>query len=300
MKFKALGTAAMLCSFLTLASAQEPNKLGAMVTTHNQEVHARGGIIYHGGPVLGTAAEGPVHLYLIFYGNWAGKDPGGPALLQAFSSSMGGSAYWNILTTYTKPSPIQNALTVAGTVTDTGSQGTSLNDSTLQLVVQKWIGNGTFPKDTNAIYHVLASQEINETSGWCTSYCGFHNHMTYQGSDIKYSFIGNPAGCTAEGGVRDCNGDSNNYTKSPNNDPGVDSMVSVIAHETAEATTDEDLNAWYFSNGEEDGDKCAYMYGTTSKASNGSDYNVTFGGKQYLIQEEWIASGTQKCALHFP
>jgi hypothetical protein len=180
---------------------------------------------------------------------------------------------------------------VAGTVTDTGSQGTQLNDSTLQLVVQKWINNGTFPADSNAIYHVLASQEVNETSGWCSIYCGFHNYMTFNGTNIKYTFIGNPAGCTAQGGVRDCEGLSSNYTHSPNNDPGVDAMVSVIAHESAEATSDPNLNAWFFSNGEENADKCAYMYGKTKPLSNGSVYNENIGGKQWLIQQNWIGPG---------
>jgi hypothetical protein len=302
MKFKALGTAALLCSFVMLASAEGPK--GAVRTTNQPDaVPAAGGIQYHGGPVLATASKGPVHLYLIFYGNWSGTDPGGPALMQGFASSLQGSPYWNIFTTYPKPSQIQNAISVAGTVTDTGSQGTQLNDSTLQLVVQKWIGNATFPTDSNALYIVLASQEVNETSGWCTQYCGFHNFMTYNGKSIKYSFIGNPAGCTAEGGVRDCQGLSSNYSKSPNNDPGVDAMISVIAHETGETVTDPNLNAWFFSTGSEEGDQCAYKYGTTHPLSNGSVYNVTLGGKNYLIQQSWEGPGStsgQKCALSYP
>jgi len=307
MKFKALGTAALLCSFLTLANAQGPRGLGATTDADRAPDginRARGGITYHGGPVLGTVSGQPVHLYLIFYGNWSGSDSGGPALLQSFASNLGGSPYWNILSTYKESNgtTIKNAMNVAGTATDTGSQGTSLTDSTLQKVVQKWISNGTFPADSNAIYHVLASQEIKETSGWCSAYCGFHNYMTFNGTVIKYSFVGNPAGCTAQGGVADCQGDSNNITHSPNNDPGVDAMISVIAHESEEATSDPQLNAWYFSNGQEDGDKCAYMYGTTFPVGNGSDANVTLGGKNFLIQENWIGpgGGTQKCALHFP
>jgi Phosphate-induced protein 1 conserved region len=314
MKFKALSTAALLCSFVTVAGAQAPSGVGVTAGGDrapdgiNRPAARQRGILYHGGPVQGTVSGQPVHLYYIFYGNWNGTDPGGPQIMSDFANSLGGSPYWNILTTYKEPktgTTIKNALTLAGTVYDSGSQGASLSDSTLQKVVQKWISNGTFPADSNAIYHVLTSSEVNETSGFCSSYCGFHNHMSYSGKDIKYSFIGNPVHCTAQGGVSDCQGDSHNDSQSPNNDPGVDAMISVIAHESEEATSDPDLNAWYFANGEEDGDKCAYMYGTTHPVGNGSDYNVTMGSRNYLIQENWIGPGNpsgasgEKCALSY-
>ena len=310
MKFKALGMATMLCSFLTLANAQGPSGLGTIANADKTPDGIAGarsrGIIYHGGPVLGTVTGQPVHLYLIYYGNWAGTDPGGPAIMKSFVSNLGGSPYWNILTTYKEPTTgttIKNALTFAGDVTDTGSQGVNLSDTTLQTVVQSHIGSGKFPSDTNALYLVLTSSEVNETSGFCSSYCGFHNHMTFNGADIKYSFVGNPVHCTSFGGVADCQGDANNISHSPNNDPGVDAMISVIAHESEETTSDPDLNAWFFGNGQEDGDKCAYTYGTTFPIGNGSDGNVTMGGKNYLIQQNWIGPGGtagQKCALSYP
>lgn len=305
MKLKVLSTAALLCSSLSLASAQTA---GIAPTTHSPKPGTdpqATGIIYHGGPVLGTTVGKTEHLYFIYYGNWAGTDPGGPGIMHNFGANLGGSAYWNILTTYKESNgtTIQNALTLNGEYTDTGSQGTALNDTTLQTVVKKAISGGHLPLDTNAVYEVLTSSEVNETSGFCSAYCGFHNHMTVGGKDVKYAFVGNPVHCTSFGGVADCQGDSNNYSKSPNNDPGVDAMISVVAHESEEATSDPDLNAWYFSNGQEDGDKCAYIYGTVHPVGNGSDYNVTIGGANYLIQENWIGpSGTagQKCALSYP
>jgi hypothetical protein len=263
-------------------------------------------IAYHAGPVLGTAAEGPVNLYLIFYGDWAGTDPGGPALMQDFAGSLQGSPYWNIFTTYNMPASIQNAITVAGTATDTGSQGTQLTDSIVQQIVQAWIDNGTFPADPNGIYQVLTSQEVTN-AGFCSNYCAYHgNFSASNGADIKYAFIGNPAGCPI-GHVAFCQGLTSNVTQSPNNDPGVDAMVSLIAHETGETTTDPDVNAWYFNfNGEEEGDICIYTYGKTYPLSNGSVYNVTLGGKNYLIQRSWIGPGGtggaagEKCALSYP
>ena len=248
-------------------------------------------IIYHGGPVLGTVSGQPVNLYLIFYGGWSTLDPTGPKLMGEFASTLGGSGYWNILTTYKESNgtDIFNNLKLAGHTSDNYSQGKSLNDNTLQTVVQTAISNGSLPLDANGIYHVLTSSDVTETSGFCSAYCGFHNYMTYQNTVIKYTFIGNPAGCTQYGGVADCQGLSTNITASPNNDPGVDAMISVIAHESEEATSDPQLNAWFFNSGNENADQCAYTYGKTKILANGSAANIKLGNKAYLIQQDYVA-----------
>jgi len=78
-------------------------------------------------------------------------------------------------------------------------------------------------------------------------------------------------------------------------------MASIISHEMEEATTDPDGNAWYStSSGMENGDKCAWNFGTTSTASNGAPYNQTFGSLKYLIQQNWVIATTQKCLQHYP
>ena len=176
MKCKVLGTA-LLCSFMTLAYAQAPSGVSATAgadTAPTGVTAARTrGIIYHGGPVMGTSAAHPVHLYFIYYGKWTTTDPSGPAIMSSFGNSLGGSPYWNILTTYkeTNGTTIQNAMTLNGTYMDTGSQGSNLSDTTLQTVVKSAIGGGHLPFDPTGIYHVLASPEVNETSGFCSSYC---------------------------------------------------------------------------------------------------------------------------------
>jgi hypothetical protein len=73
-------------------------------------------------------------------------------------------------------------------------------------------------------------------------------------------------------------------------------MISVLAHEIVESGSDPELNAWYDSTGQENADKCAWTFGTTQAATNGGQYNVVSGGKQYLIQQNWSAKD-QKCEL---
>ena len=62
-------------------------------------------------------------------------------------------------------------------------------------------------------------------------------------------------------------------TTTPNGDFGVDSMISVLAHELAETGSDPLINAWMDSAGEENGDKCAWNFGALSTAANGAYYN---------------------------
>ena len=244
------------------------------------------GISYHGGPlILGTT-----NIYYIWYGNWSGNTA--DSILNNFAFNIGGSPYFNINTTYYNGSNVHvsNSVNYAGSTVDAYSQGTTLSDAGVQAVVSAAITSGHLPKDTNAVYFVLTSQDVNESSGFCTQYCGWHTHGTISGSDIKYSFVGNPARCLSA-----CAWQST----SPNNNAGADGMASIIAHELEEAVTDPDLNAWYDTRGQENADKCAWTFGTTQTASNGSLYNMTLGGMQYLIQRNWVNASGGFCALSY-
>lgn len=244
------------------------------------------GINYHGGPVL----LGTVNAYYIWYGNWSGNSA--MTILTNFGSNIGGSSYENINTTYTNGSGqhVSGLVHFAGSTTDNYSQGTSLSDAGVQAVVSSAISSGRLPKDTNAVYFVLTSSDVNESSGFCTVYCGWHTDGTISGSDIKYAFIGNPDRCPSA-----CEAQSTG----PNGNAGADGMASIIAHEMEEAISDPDLNAWYDSSGEENADKCAWTFGTVSTAPNGSAYNITLGGAHYLIQQNWVNASGGFCAMSF-
>jgi len=173
---------------------------------------------------------------------------------------------------------------------DTGSQGLTLNDTAVQNIVANALAHG-MPTDTNGVYFVLASPTVQETSGFCTQYCGWHTHGTIGGLDIKYSFVGNPDRCPSA-----CEA----QTISPNNNTGADGMANIIAHELEEAATDPDLSAWYDTRGYENADKCAWKFGSNlSTASNGSKYNVTFGSNNYLIQMNWVNASGGYCAVSY-
>jgi hypothetical protein len=74
--------------------------------------------------------------------------------------------------------------------------------------------------------------------------------------------------------------------------------VVANANELEETDPDPDLNAWFDTQGYENADKCAWNFGTTSSAANGAKHNLTLGGKQYLVQQNWIATAGP-CALSY-
>jgi len=244
------------------------------------------GIFYHGGPVM----LGTTHVYYIWYGNWSGNTA--TSILTDLAQNIGGSPYFNINTTYYNGSNVHvsNSVAYVNSVNDNYSHGTSLSDSAIQAVVFSAISGGGLPFDSSGIYFVLTSADVTASSGFCTQYCGWHTHGTLSGTDIKYAFIGNPDRCPSA-----CEA----QTTGPNGNAGADGMASIISHELEETVTDPDLNAWYDNRGAENADKCAWTFGTTHTAANGSKYNMTLGSLNYLIQRNWVNASGGFCALSF-
>jgi hypothetical protein len=250
-------------------------------------------IAWHGGPVMGMPTP-----YLIWYGNWNqsnGSDTaGGQQIVRDFVHGLSGSNYYAANASYTG---VSGALNIGGLgngsngsqeASDAYSQGTSLSDAQIAAVVSRAIAGGLGPAggDTNGIYMVLTSSDVNESSGFCTQYCGWHTRGTTVGAsgrDIKYAFVGNANRC-----LNACSA----QTVGPNGNAGVDGMVSVIAHEIEETNTDPDLNAWYNRRGSEDADMCAWTFGShQTQLPSGAFYNVTLNGistptRNFLIQRE--------------
>ena len=277
---------------------QDARPTGQTVVTGN-------GINYHGGPVL---AGNPVPIYIIWYGNWnGGTRPSDSlvtvSLIESFlsSTSLGGSGYEAINTTYgDNTNNVSGHLNFISHVFDNYSQGSRFGDRGLQAIVNSHVGHD-LPADTGAVYVVATSSDVKESSGFCRTYCGFHTRATLNGLDIKYAFIGNvdqcPNGCEIQ-------------STGPNSPAagvgGADGMINVITHETEEAITDPDLNAWFDASGNEDADKCNFRFGPTTVCAGGSlctsagitsaaKFNQTFGGHVWMIQMEWENSRGGGC-----
>jgi len=249
-------------------------------------------ITYHGGPVMSSG----VNVYLIWYGSFnggAGSSANYKTILTDFVNSVGGSQYYAMNGSYTDSTgaKVNGTVTLGGQLNYTGSLAgkSRLTDANIKSIVTEAISSGLGPAggDTNGLYFVLTSKDVTASSGFCTQYCGWHTHAAINGKEIKYSFVGDANRCLSSCAQQ---------STSPNGDPGADGAASVLAHELEESASDPLLNAWYDSSGYENADKCAWTFGATSTASNGSKYNMTLGGRNYLIQQNWSAS-TQACGL---
>ena len=71
----------------------------------------------------------------------------------------------------------------------------------------------------------------------------------------------------------------------PNN-ADADTTINTISHEHNEAITDPLGTAWLASDGSENGDLCAYGFGTQTNPGGGA-YNQVINGHQYDLQQEY-------------
>ncbi|EBF6878252.1 hypothetical protein ACL83_24285, partial [Salmonella enterica subsp. enterica serovar Saintpaul] len=117
------------------------------------------------------------------------------------------------------------------------------------------------------------------------AYCAYHNQDTGMGTvyaNMPFPVYLSPVGYTCGSNAR-----GHGIIESPNGNPDADTEISPTSHEIMEAATDPDtVTGWYDSNGYENGDECAYVYGTMSGTA-GSRYNQVIHGHQYLTQEEF-------------
>ena len=254
------------------------------------------------GPVM----MGPRHIYIVWYGNWRGNTA--QTIIPRFIQSLNNSPYENIETSYKIGGvPMSGGITLNGQAFDNYSYGASITDADIEMIVKNQISKGSLPVDSNGIYVVLTSADVQETSGFCTSFCGWHSDGLMVGNtDIKYAFVGNGEACATTPGSWQgaCIAMNSNYTawNSPNNNPGADGMVSVIAHETEEAATDPEVSSfytlgfigwdWFADQSYENGDQCAWRFGGNSRSlfmtNNGSVANMSLGGANYLIQKNVV------------
>lgn len=254
-------------------------------------------IFYHGGPVMTGSTN---QIYVIYYGDFAGTTTN---IIDTFLENIGGSGAFNVNTTYYDQQNGQNVHITnklaysrfTDSYYDTNSLGTKLGSTFATPLLQSALSGGHLPIDDQAIYLEIISPLVSVSN---TNYCGYHTHSSTvaPGHDIKYAVVPDPGpkhyNCSGNVAVY---GENN----SPNGDIGADSVADTLIHELSETVTDPDLNAWFGPHGE-NGDLCNFNYGTTKLAPNGTHFNQTFGGLDYLVQTIWENTGNGFCANTYP
>ena len=213
-------------------------------------------LVYHsGGPVIPVA-----HVVLIFWGpsfnNPTSSDFNYAQQLIGFRNQFGTTGEYNTITQYYQNLGsgnqfIQTTNLGGGTpdLFDVTPPPTNVTDAAVRGEVNLYLTLHAF--DSAAVYEVLIPGTSYSSDGTSTScggpslaYCAYHGHFSNSsnGADTKYA-IGPYPGC---GGCQTAG-----FTDYQN-------AEHFICHETREAVTDPDLNAWFDRRGNEADDKCAW------------------------------------------
>ncbi|XP_059657989.1 protein EXORDIUM-like 7 [Cornus florida] len=275
---------------------------------------------YHMGPVLAA----PINLYIIWYGHW---NPTHQATIRDFLYSLSSSAsfpsvadWWRTVRFYTDQtgSNITGSIALSGEFYDTTySHGRYLSRLTIQSIIKT--ATTSYPRALplnyrNGLYLVLTSSDV-QVQDFCRAVCGFH-YFTFPaivGVTVPYAWVGYsgtqcPGMCAYpfawpkySGKPPPGTNGASNIMGAPNGDAGVDGMISVIAHELAEVSSNPLVNAWYAGDDPtaptEIADLCMGVYGSGGgggyvggvyKDHWGDGYNVNgVKGRRFLVQWVW-------------
>ena len=258
------------------------------------------GINYHDGAVMEGNNQ---NVYFIWYGNWGMNTA--QTILPRFIANLQGSPYFNTNASYFDNfMHIRNTPVMSTQVWDAGSQGNNLTDQAVFNIVNQALTNQQLAYDPNGIYLVLSAPDVtasNASGTFCgqnnSIWCGWHSFGTFASTTLRYGLIGNPATQCPATMQYYCS----HQSTTPNNNEGADAMTSVIAHEINETVTDPNGDGWYGSSAQNDevGDKCNFNFGATYSTANGSQANVRLNGTDYLIQQNWVNTGTGSCAMSY-
>ncbi|KAG8385115.1 hypothetical protein BUALT_Bualt03G0008000 [Buddleja alternifolia] len=291
---------------------------------YNQEKNYEGSsdfidLKYHMGPVLAS----PINLYIIWYGQW---NPTHQSTIRDFINSLSSPApypsvsdWWRTVRLYTDQtgSNITNSITLSGEFHDSKySHSRHLTRLSMQYIIKNAI-TSSYPRALplnyqNGLYLVLTSSDV-QVQEFCRAVCGFH-YFTFPsvvGVTMPYAWVGYsgtqcagmcsyPFAWPKYSGGKPPPG-SNGVMRAPNGDVGTDGMISVIAHELAEVSSNPLINAWYAGDDPtaptEIADLCLGVYGSGAgggyvgvvyKDSWGNGYNLNGAkGRKYLVQWVW-------------
>jgi hypothetical protein len=263
------------------------------------------GISYHGGPVLqsGTNVAAIYWASTPIYTNGpapgtSGSGAGDASNIGIFLRGLGGSPYFNINHSYTDGSgrAIANSVTYTQYWANNSSvpaNGQSISDAQMVAMLQSGFNSSALTYEPSTVYAIFTAGTVNLGGGFGTQYCAYHYRgtVTINGVSSTVLYAAMPYNAAYQGACT---------VGSPANgayDPGADYEVNTLAHEIEEATTDPRGSAWFDTRGYENADKCAWTFGTTYKTASGGDANMNLGGKDFLIQRNWVNAGSGGCAL---
>jgi hypothetical protein len=258
-------------------------------------------LVYHNGPVMHTNTTYAIYWIPAGYTVSANY----VSLLNGFLQNVAGAdgSTSNVYYSSTQYSDNVNGKilygsTFGGAWTDTSALPASgctdaytsvcLSDAQLQSEVEKAMAANGWSAGPTHLFFLFTAKGIGSCSGSScafSQYCAYHGWVGSGSSVILYANMpyADTVSAACDAGQR------------PNNDDA-DATINVSSHEHNEAITDEQGNAWYDRRGYENGDKCAWNFGSPLGGSNGAHYNQVINGAHYYLQQEW-SNKSSRCVL---
>jgi hypothetical protein len=145
-------------------------------------------------------------------------------------------------------------------------------------------GNGTAPTGGESqLVFIFTPKGVGSCIGSScayTQYCAYHSWIDSTSTNPLILYANQPY-ANQNYRIYTCN--SGQW---PNGN-SADATLNVVSHEHNEAITDQQGKAWYDSSGNEDGDKCAWNFGTALGSTSTGNYNQLINGHTYYLQQEW-------------
>lgn len=196
-------------------------------------------LVNHGGPVQ-TAPR-----VYVDYWDWAGDANGEQPYLNQFLSSVG-STFWLSAVSQYGAGSAGNLL--AGTWSDPTPIPANPTDAQIQaeaVAAANHFGTG----NSVNVQIVVATPTGHSTTGFGTQWCAYHGAVAAD-PNVTYTNLPYMTDAGAACGENTVNAGAKGT---------LDGVSIVEGHELAETITDPLLNAWFDANGQEIGDKCAWV-----------------------------------------
>ena len=217
---------------------------------------------FHGGEILPT-----VSAHSIFWGtSWPTNTSDKVSGLDSWYQGFGSSTYANASDEYTGSNGrVSSTVNFTGHTIDGSTAAGGGSTSAILTEVCRVVGTGAVHNGFYPVYVDLPRGNAN--------YCGYHSAGVCNGVTVQFAFfwnLDNDPGCNP--------GDTSGL-----HSEGLAAVSNTSAHELSEARTDPaSPGAWYDSSGQENGDKCNFIFAHSL---------VTFNnGTQWKVQAEWSNS----------
>lgn len=178
-------------------------------------------------------------------------------------------------------------------VCDDGLDTYCLTDQQLQDEIQSALTATGWHGGLDHTFFLLTPNGVGscfDQFGQCSTdtFCAYHSDFTDSNNEpalyANEPYQGPLPGCT-------------DPTQGFPNDVDGDTTINTISHEHNEAITDPLGNAWLASDGSENGDLCAYSFGTQTNPGTTGAYNQVINGHHYDLQQEY-SNADHGCIQH--